>query len=164
MDVLYNPMVGANILSSSFASTSFKDEPLAPTTKTFRNVACSILKSEGIACNVSLGHEGFEVALDFYVFDVYDFDILIGHPLEKLCLNISTVGELNIRFERDSLAIPITCSTNSIAESHPQEDQIEKVLAVSSFEISKTFLEEDAELFIQEEDHLEETLDLPMHK
>ena len=109
-------------------------------------------------------HEGFEVALDFYVFDVYDFDILIGHPLEKLFLNISTVRELNIRLERDSLAIPITCSTKSIAESHPQEDQIEEVLAVSSFEISKTSLEEDAELFIQEEDDLEETLDLPMHK
>ena len=89
---------------------------------------------------MSLRHEGFEVALDFYVFDVYDFDILIGHPLENLFLNTSKVGELNVKLGRDSLAFPITRATNSIAESH-----VEEVLAVSSFETSETPLEEDAE-------------------
>ena len=94
---------------------------------------------------MSLRHEGFEVALDFYVFGVYDFDILIGHPLENLFLNTSKVGELNVKLGRDSLAFPITRATNSIAESPPQEDHVEEVLAVSSFETSETALEENVE-------------------
>jgi len=36
MDVLYNPTVGVNILSSSFASIILKDKPLAPTSKNSR--------------------------------------------------------------------------------------------------------------------------------
>jgi hypothetical protein len=37
-------------------------------------------------------------------------------------------------------------------------------MAISPFEPSKSSLENDAELFIQEEDDLEETLDLPTHE
>jgi hypothetical protein len=37
-------------------------------------------------------------------------------------------------------------------------------MAISPFESSKSSLENDAELFIQEENDLEETLDLPTHE
>ena len=36
VDVLYNPTVGANIMSASFASAYFGNEPIAPTNKCLR--------------------------------------------------------------------------------------------------------------------------------
>jgi hypothetical protein len=37
------------------------------------------------------------MALDFHVFDIQDFDILIGHPLEKLFVDPPKIGELDIK-------------------------------------------------------------------
>ena len=37
-----------------------------------------------------------EIALDFHVFEVQDFDILIGHPIEKLFLDVLNLGELQV--------------------------------------------------------------------
>jgi hypothetical protein len=34
--------------------------------------------------NITLHHGNIKMALDFHVFDIQDFDVLIGHPLEKL--------------------------------------------------------------------------------
>jgi hypothetical protein len=36
MDVLYNPTIGANLMSKSFAHTCLGEEPRAPTVKSFR--------------------------------------------------------------------------------------------------------------------------------
>ena len=51
-----------------------------------------------------------------------------------------------------------------MAESVPQEGPIEEVLAVMPDDGTKSSLEKDAELFIQEEDDLEEKLELPIHR
>jgi len=51
-----------------------------------------------------------------------------------------------------------------MAESVPQEGPIEEVLAVMPDDDTKSSLEKDAELFIQEEDDLEEKLELPIHE
>ena len=59
---------------------------------------------------------------------------------------------------------PIGQAKNSMVESVPQEGPIEEVLAVMPDDDSKPSLEKDAELFIQEEDELEEKLELPIHE
>jgi hypothetical protein len=51
-----------------------------------------------------------------------------------------------------------------LAEPAPQEEPFEEVFAVMPVDTSKPSLEQDAELFIQEEDDLEETLELPIHE
>ena len=83
MDVLYNPTIGANLMSKSFALTCLGEEPRAPTVKFFRIAPQSSLKGLGILHNITLHHGNVEMALDFHVFDISDFDILIGHPLEN---------------------------------------------------------------------------------
>jgi hypothetical protein len=105
-----------------------------------------------------------EVALDFHIFDVYDFDVLIGHPFEKLFLEAPILGTLDVKLGRETFSIPLYQTKNSPTEFLPQSDLIEEVIAISPFEPSKSSLEKDAKLFIEEEDDLEETLDLPTHK
>jgi len=80
--MLYNPTVGANLMSISFALTCLGKEPHAPIVKSFRITPQSSLKGLGILHNITLHHDNIKMALDFHIFDTTDFDILIGHPLE----------------------------------------------------------------------------------
>ena len=70
-------------MSASFTLTYLGDEPLAPTSKSFRIAQRSSLEGLGILHNITVQHVNAKVALDFHVFEIYDFDTLIGHPLEK---------------------------------------------------------------------------------
>jgi len=72
---------------------------LVPTKKTLRNAPGSILEGVGIVHDVLVRHDDFEVALDFHIFDVYDFDILIGHPVEKLFLEAPLLGTIDLSWE-----------------------------------------------------------------
>ena len=66
------------------------------------------LEGLGILHNISLYHNNVEVALDFHVFDIQDFDIMIGHPLEKLFVKPPKSGDLEIKLGRDMFSVPIT--------------------------------------------------------
>jgi hypothetical protein len=82
---LYNPTVGANIMAAYYVFTHL-EHSLVPTKKTLRKALGSILEGVGVIQDVHLRHDDLEVALDFHIFDVYGFDVLIGHPFEKLFL------------------------------------------------------------------------------
>jgi len=80
VDVLYLPTVGANLMYVSFAFAYFGNESFAPTNKSLRNNPWSVLKGHGILHNTTIHHDDVVMALDLHVFDIQDFDILIGHP------------------------------------------------------------------------------------
>ena len=46
--------------------------------------------------NVPVWYEKSEIAVDFHIFEVQDFDVLIGHPIEKMFQNISSLGTLDV--------------------------------------------------------------------
>ena len=48
LDALYNPFVGVNIMSTSFAHDLLKHMPLTPTTKLLKSLSGHILPSLGI--------------------------------------------------------------------------------------------------------------------
>jgi hypothetical protein len=100
VDVLYNPTVGANIMSASFASTYFSNKTLAPTNKSLRVAPRSRLMGRGILHSATIHHGDVIMALDFHIFDILDFDITIGHHLEKLLIEPPTLGDLDIKLER----------------------------------------------------------------
>ena len=106
--VRYNPTVGANIMSTSFTSAYFCNEPLAPTNKALKIAPCSNLKGLGLLCNITIYHDKFEIVFDFHIFDTQDFDIMIGHPLEKLFTEPPKTGGLDVKIGRDPFMIPIT--------------------------------------------------------
>jgi hypothetical protein len=70
VDVLYNPTVGANIMSTSFLSTYFGKEPLAPTNKSLRAGPHLSLKGCGILHRTTIRHHDVIMELDFHIFDV----------------------------------------------------------------------------------------------
>ena len=80
MDVLYNPTVGANLMFTSFAHTYFSDDTITPTIKTYRITPHIRLEGLGVLHNISLDYNKNEVSLDFHVFDIKDFDVMIWHP------------------------------------------------------------------------------------
>ena len=91
--------------------------------------------------HVPVWHMKTEIALDFHIFEVQDFDILIGHPIEKLFLDVSTLGRLDVSLGGKAYSLPIDLAKISMAKSVPQEEPIEEVLAVMPEDDSKPSLE-----------------------
>jgi hypothetical protein len=83
-DAFYNPVVGVNIMSLIFAHNLLKDMPLAPTTKLLKSLSGYIVPSFGILCAFLILVNGTKVHLNFYIFDIMEFDLLIGQPIERL--------------------------------------------------------------------------------
>ena len=140
VEVLYNPTAGENIMSLTFASTFFDKEPLAPTVKTYRIAPRLILVGLGILHDISLYHEQTEISLDFHLFDIKDFDVRIGHPLEKF-LEPSSSRNLDVKLGRDIFTIPITRVKNSVAESLYYHNLPKEVMSVFPFKSPKSSLE-----------------------
>ena len=99
-------------MSASYAFTH-SENPLVPTEKTLKNAPGSILEGVGIVHDVFVHHDDFEVALDFHIFDVYDFDILIRHPIEKLFLEAPLLGTINFKLGRETFSLLISREKNS---------------------------------------------------
>jgi len=74
------------------------------------------------------------LALDFHVFDIQDFDVLIGHPLEKHFLDPPKIWELDVKLGRDTFTITITRVKNSVTESLPYLDLPTEVMSVLPFD------------------------------
>jgi hypothetical protein len=116
---LYNPTVGANIMSDNFALAFLGGEALAPTGRTLKGPSGSLMGSYGVIQNMSVWHKAIKASLNFHVFEVPHFDILIGHPIEKLLIDLLDSGSLSIRLGNESHAIPITQTINTVAEISP---------------------------------------------
>jgi hypothetical protein len=58
--------------------------PLVPTNKLFKSPLGLFYECCGIARAVPMKINETEVCLDFHIYDILEFDILIGHPLENL--------------------------------------------------------------------------------
>jgi len=107
------------------------------------------------------GTKKVEIALDFHIFEVQDFDVLFGQPVEKLFQIISSSGTLDVTLRGRALSSPILWSKDSLAEPVPHEEQVDEVQAFFPAKILESSLEKDDKFFIQEEDDQEETIELP---
>ena len=121
----------------SFARTYLGDEALAPTSKHFRVIPHLSLKGLGILHNIIVHHNNVEMALDFHVFEIQDFNIMIGHPLEKLIVEPPSSGVLDVKLGRDTFSIPITQAKNSVVESLPHSNLPKEVMSVVPFDSPK---------------------------
>ena len=94
-NALYNPIVDVNIISASFAHDLLKYMPLTPTTKLLKSLLGHILPSLGILYVLYIQVKGTKVHLSFYIFDIIEFNLLIGQPIERLIQEGQT-GKLKI--------------------------------------------------------------------
>ena len=89
---------------------------------------------------------------------------MIWHPLEKLFIETPSSGDLDVKIGRNTFSIPITLAKNSVLGILPYHEPPEEVMSVSPFESPESSLDKDAKLFIEEEDDLGETIDLPQEE
>jgi len=76
--------------------------------------------------------------MDFHIYAIFEFDLLIGYPFEKLFQEKSSHGSLNEEFGK------IASATHSVipkAEYHPKNDPFEEVKFVTPFVLSSPLLE-----------------------
>jgi hypothetical protein len=141
-DAFYNPVVGVNIMSKSFAHTLPKFFQLTPTTKFLKSLSGQILPSEEIFYIIPIKVDETKAYLSFYVFDIWEFNLLIGHPIERL-LHEGRKGSINARLGKSlNISIPITHSIHAKTELSPEQDPMEEIMIVSLLEAFNKFFEE----------------------
>ena len=171
-EALYNPVVGVNIMLYTFAKEFLRDIPLIPTNKLFKNCSGHIIPSLGVLSALPIVINDFRILLNFYIFDVWDFNVMIGVPIIKL-LQEGHNGKLDIKFGKGfSFSMPITHIVKVKAEHLPELDPIEEVKSSEFDNFSQPDLEDDTQFFIEEKeedftdseplDELLEPLNLPI--
>ena len=109
---------------------------------------------------MSIRHEDVEVILDFHIFDVQDFDLLVGQPIEKFLRNAPTQNKLEVHLGKETISVQIAKSTNSMTEPSLDSEPIEEVKGILLVDSPESLLEKDAERFIEEEDDYVEPVDI----
>jgi hypothetical protein len=99
-DALYNLVVGVSIMSTSLAQNLLKHMPLTPTVKLMKSPSGHIVPSLAVLYVLPIKVEGTMVHLSFYIFDIWDFDLLIGQPLRRLIYEGQS-KKLNICFRKN---------------------------------------------------------------
>ena len=130
-------------MSKSFAHTLPRNMQLTPTNKLLKSLSRQILPSKGIFHLIPIKVDETKVYLSFYVFDIWEFDLLIGHPIERL-LHEGRKGSINVSLRKSlNLSIPITRSLHAKTELSLEQDPMEEIMAASLLEGSDRHLEED---------------------
>ena len=119
IEALQNPTIGTSILSEFLAKNLFGNMPLVATNKLFKSPSGLIFECCGIVRDVLIEINKTEVQLDFHIFTILEFDILIGYLLENLFQEKSSHESLNKKFGKIASA---THSDILMAEDHPNND------------------------------------------
>jgi len=97
---------------------------LKPSGKLFESCPFGhILECRGIASAVPITIDKIEVNLDFHIFDILHFDLLIGYPLENF--HHSPLGSLHEKLGEKTSASP--CLENSFAKPCPKQNPLEEM-------------------------------------
>jgi hypothetical protein len=84
VEALHNPTVETNIMSEFLMKTLLGKIPLVSTNKLFKSPSGLIFECCGIARAVPIRIDETEVHLDFHIYAILEFDLLICYPLENL--------------------------------------------------------------------------------
>ena len=87
----------------------------------------------GIARAVPIIIDEIEVFIDFHIYAILEFDILIGHPLENLIQEKPSHGGLDEKLGTTASATPITCPECPKAKQQPNHNLFEEVKLISPF-------------------------------
>jgi len=90
-----------------------------------------ILECRGVASAVPITIDKIEVNLDFHIFDVLDFDLLIGCPPDNL--RRTPLGSLFEKLGKMTSATP--CLENPLAKPFPKQNSLEMIVQTSSSKI-----------------------------
>ena len=115
-------------MSEFLAETLLGKMPLVSTNKLFQSPSGLIFECSGIARDVPIKIDKIKVSIDFHIYAILEFDILIGYPFEKFLQK--EPRSLNKEFGKTASA---THSDILMAKQHPNHDQFEEVKFISPF-------------------------------
>ena len=147
-------------MSEYLADTLLGDVPLEPADDLFKSPSGLIFECRRIARGVPIKIDQTEVFLDFHIFSILDFDLLIGYPLETLHLHGASQGSHNQELREAAFTTKTSCSKPSMVKHHPEHESLEEVRFISPFTSIDPALYEDTRLLTKEENDLGETLHL----
>jgi len=84
IEALHNPIVGTSIMLEFLAKNLLGNMHLVPTNKLFKSPLGLFFECCGIARAVPVIIDKIEVLIDFHIYAILEFDILIGYPQENL--------------------------------------------------------------------------------
>jgi hypothetical protein len=133
IEALHNLTVGTNIMSQFLAETLLGNMLLDPTNKLFKSPLGLFFECCGIARAVAIIFNKTKVCLDFHIYAILVFDILIGHPLENLIQEKPSHGGLDETLGTTASTTPIPSPKNLVAKQHRNNDPFEEVKFISPF-------------------------------
>ena len=84
IQAMHNPTAKTNIMFEFLVETLLGNMLLVSTNKLFKSPSRLIFECSRIAKAMPIKIDKTEVRLDFHIFAILDFDLLIGYPFEKL--------------------------------------------------------------------------------
>ena len=98
--------------------------PLSPTNRLFKSPSGLIFECCGIARAVPIEIDKNEVHIDFHIFAILEFELLIGHPLDNLFQENPSQGSLNEKLGETASTTHLDIPT---AEHHPNNAPLGEV-------------------------------------
>ncbi|KAK8459748.1 hypothetical protein SEVIR_2G205001v4 [Setaria viridis] len=135
---LHDPSTEACTMSEFLTDTFVGNMLLVPTDKLLKSPSGLIFECRGIARAVPIKIDKIRVHLDFHIYPILNFDLLIGYPLDKLHLDKSSQGSLDKIFRNSTFTT--ACLENPIAKPLSKKNPLEKVMCVSPFVSSEPIL------------------------
>nr|AAX95925.1 retrotransposon protein, putative, Ty3-gypsy sub-class [Oryza sativa Japonica Group]ABA93430.1 retrotransposon protein, putative, Ty3-gypsy subclass [Oryza sativa Japonica Group] len=149
-ETLACPTVGVNLVSESFAFAYLGNKAITLANKFFKHPNGTII-------------EGFGIVQDVPVcFEIQDFDILIGPPIEQLLINTPRLDSLKITLGGNEFSVPFSRARITLTDTLPENEFAEEVMAVPPHESPETLLENEVPNFIKQEPEPGETDELPI--
>ena len=141
VDALYNPTIGANLMSDEFALAFLGNYKLTPIDRQLKRPSGSLTSSYRILTDVPFWHDDVKVRINFHVFEDLNIDFLIGHPLKALFMDDPKDGCLTIKLGKDTFHVPMDRALTCSVEELPILEPIEEIMATSTFESFDSDLE-----------------------
>src|SRR6185369_5597417 len=114
-----------NIMPWHMAHCLLGSVSLAPSGKLLESCPFGhILECRGVASAVPITIDKIEVKLDFHIFDVLDFDLLISCPPDNL--HHTPLGSLFEKLGKMTFATP--CLENPLAKPFPKQNSLEMIV------------------------------------
>ena len=133
-----NPVMEVNVLPWHLANNLLGNVTLRPSDTLLKNCPSGhILECRGVASVVPLMIDKIEVNLDFHIFDILDFDLLLGSLLEKL---LASQGSLDEMLRKTASATATSCLENTMVKHFPELNPLKEMVHKSPFMSSEPIL------------------------
>src|SRR6185369_13931251 len=125
VEALHDPTAEVCIIPEYLLHTLVGNKPLTPSDKYFKSPSGLYFECRGIARNVPITIDKIEVHLEFYIYDILDFDLLLGLPLEKL---LASHGSQDEKLRKVASATTTSCLENLLAKPLPEQKPLKEIM------------------------------------